>query len=245
MLKKALPLIPAALFIIAGLCFVFGLSGHDYFGLTLMLIGALMAVYTLLIRGKKKKLLIILTVLVCIALGVFAAGLAAVLRDARTDAPDRTGAVIVLGAGLNGTAPSLSLRNRLDAAYDYLTAHPETIAVVTGGQGRGEDITEAEAMAADLERRGIDRARLIKEDRATNTEENLRFSFALLGDTEPVAVITSEYHLHRAKLLAEALGRPVYGVAAPTEMVTLRINYTIREALGAVYFAVFGLKTGS
>ena len=84
--------------------------------------------------------------------------------------------VVVLGAGVNGTVPSLSLRERLNAAYDYLVAYPEAVCVVSGGQGNGEDITEALCMFNDLTGRGIAPERVWMEDRATNTEENIRFS---------------------------------------------------------------------
>ena len=68
---------------------------------------------------------------------------------------------------------------------------------------------------------GVDPARLIVEDKATSTEENLINSFAIIrerGD-EPqgrVAIVSSAYHLYRAKLFAQKLGvTDAAGVAAP------------------------------
>ena len=40
------------------------------------------------------------------------------IAKAASAAPEACRYVIVLGAGINGSVPSLSLRNRLDAAYD-------------------------------------------------------------------------------------------------------------------------------
>ena len=80
--------------------------------------------------------------------------------------------MIVLGAGVNGTEPSLSLRTRLDAALDYLTANPDIPAVLTGGRGYGETITEAQCMYDYLTERGVEPERLILEDAASNTAEN-------------------------------------------------------------------------
>ena len=65
-------------------------------------------------------------------------------------------AVIVLGAGVNGTQPSLSLRTRLDAALAYLERWPEVPVVLTGGQGYGERISEAQCMYDYLTARGVD-----------------------------------------------------------------------------------------
>ena len=76
----------------------------------------------------------------------------------KTDEP--VSAVIVLGAGVNGETPSLTLRTRIDAAAAYLEEHPDVPVVLSGGQGPGEAITEAECMRRALVRRGVDESRL-------------------------------------------------------------------------------------
>ena len=70
--------------------------------------------------------------------------------------------LIVLGAQVNGTKLSNSLKLRLERAKEYLDENPETIAVVSGGKGSGEEISEAEAMYEYLVSQGIDETRLIK-----------------------------------------------------------------------------------
>ena len=52
--------------------------------------------------------------------------------------------VVVLGSQA-GTGPSRvrPLRERLEAARDYLARYPEAVAVLSGAQGDGESITEA------------------------------------------------------------------------------------------------------
>lgn len=153
--------------------------------------------------------------------------------------------VVVLGAGVNGTVPSLSLRERLNAAYDYLIAHPEAICVVSGGQGNGEDITEAKCMFDDLTARGIEPERVWMEDRATNTQENIRFSLNLIEEktgTRPseIGLVSSEYHLYRAELLARSENVSAYGIPARTSWVTLRINYFLREIVAVWYYTILG-----
>ena len=92
--------------------------------------------------------------------------------------------IIVLGAHVNGVRLSKALLERTRRALEYLEKNPKTRAVLSGGQGEGETIGEAEAMCRYLEDHGISRERLILEDRSTNTKENLDFSLALIGDTE-------------------------------------------------------------
>ena len=168
-----------------------------------------------------------------------------VVRDARTDTDAHPDAIIVLGAGVNGSTPSLSMCNRLDAALAYLGANPDALAVVSGGQGEGEDITEAKAMADYLTAHGIDSARIVQEDQSRSTRENLENSFAILrargyDPANGVGIVTSEYHLYRAKRMVRALGAEPVGIAAETTLPTMRVNYFIREAFAAAYMQLAG-----
>ena len=142
--------------------------------------------------------------------------------------------VVVLGAGVRGAVPSLSLRERVNAAYDYLVANPQATAVLSGGQGPGEDITEAACMYRELTAMGIDPSRLLLEENSTSTMENLTFSMELLetqAGTRPqqIAIVSSEYHLFRAGLFAKALGLQSVGIPAKTSWFVLRLNYYLRE----------------
>ena len=117
--------------------------------------------------------------------------------------------------------------------------------IVSGGMGPGESVTEAEAMRDWLTAHGISEDRILLEDRATSTQENLSFSFALIrerGD-EPdgkVAIVSSAYHLYRAKSMARLQGVEAAGVAAPWGYPMVMLNYFIREAFGVTHLWVFG-----
>ena len=78
-----------------------------------------------------------------------------------------------------------------------------------------------------------------------STKENLEYSFAMireLGDTpeDNVAIVSSAYHLYRAKLMSRQLGVDAAGVAAPWGYFFVMLNYFIREAFGVTHFWVFG-----
>ena len=161
-----------------------------------------------------------------------------------SDAP--VSAVIVLGAGVNGEMPSLSLRTRIDAAAAYLARHPDVPVILSGGQGPGEAITEAECMRRALVSRGVDEDRLHLEERSASTEENLRFSREMLEGlgvdlTQCVAIVTSDYHLCRARLMWGGAS-----TAVPAHMPSalyfrcLSVNYYIREAFGLAVYFVYG-----
>ena len=145
--------------------------------------------------------------------------------------------VLVLGAGLRGEEPSLILTKRLIKSLDYLEKNPDVKVLVSGGQGQGETITEAEAMKRYLVKNGIDEKRIIKEDNSTSTKENILYTKENLdkienGEKIEIALITSEFHLFRAKFLAQRYGLTVYGIPAETPAY-LMVNYLTRE-----YFAI-------
>ena len=149
-----------------------------------------------------------------------------------TEAPDAN-TLIVLGAGLHGNVPSLTLKSRLEVALDYLNTHPDAVAVLTGGQGAGETVTEASAMAAWLMARGVSPHRLYLEEQATDTRENLRFSKAIIEQENlpgPVAVLSNGFHLYRAEKLARQAGLdPVQTVGAPIPVAWLIPSVYLRE----------------
>lgn len=170
-----------------------------------------------------------------------------VIADGRKEPPETAAdAVVVLGAGVNGTEPSLSLRTRLDAALAYLEDNPEIPVVLTGGTGYGEEISEARCMYNYLTAHGVDGGRLILEDRASNTAENFAFSRELLVERgvdpshDQVAVVTNDFHIARSRLIAARQGYGyAFGVPAKLPWTHLEVNYYLREAFAMVKTLIF------
>lgn len=152
--------------------------------------------------------------------------------------------VVVLGAAVYGTDPSITLQHRLEGAARYLDANPQAKAVVSGGQGEGEDISEAECMRRYLIEHGIAAERILLEDRSTSTKENLAFSKAVIeadgGDASRIAIISSAYHLYRAKRMASALGMDAIGVAGSDGYPIYMFGMYLREAAAVAKLWIFG-----
>ncbi|MEG9295293.1 YdcF family protein [Mangrovibacillus sp. Mu-81] len=144
--------------------------------------------------------------------------------------------MIILGAGLKGDIPSKTLISRLEAGKAILLDNKELPVVVSGGQGEGESIPEAEAMGIYLMKHGISEERIIYEDTSTTTYENLRNSKNILlqkGLKDPnVLIVTSDYHVVRAKMLADELHLHNKGLGGNSPFF-VKVNYFIRE-----YFAI-------
>lgn len=127
--------------------------------------------------------------------------------------------VVVLGAQVRGTAPSRALRRRLDRAVSYAQENPETIFVLSGGQGPDEGISEAQCMYEYLIQKGIAPDRLLLEDQSTSTEENLRFSDEKYDLKEKkIGLLSNNFHIYRALKFAEAAGyQDVSGIPASAD----------------------------
>lgn len=171
----------------------------------------------------------------------FAASLVYIFRAPKEDLP-HTDAAIVLGAAVQGNRMSLTLRHRTEAALLYLEENPEGIVVVSGGQGPGEDISEASAMAAYLREKGADMSRVLVEDKATSTQENFAFSKTLLDSRLPqgysLAFITSDFHIARAGVFAARAGYPD-AVGMPVRSAWwMWPNFYLREYAALVHLTI-------
>ena len=153
--------------------------------------------------------------------------------------------IVVLGAKVNADGPSVSLWDRIAAAYSYLEAHPDTVAVLSGGQGSDEPITEAECMYRELVLLGIDPQRLWREEEATSTWENMHFTLDLIEEKtghrpEKLGVLSSEYHLFRASLFAKANDVAFVGIPARTSRLGQMVNHFMREVAGVWHYLILG-----
>jgi len=143
-----------------------------------------------------------------------------------------TDCLIVLGAGLFGDKLSPVLKERMDKALWYLGEYPNVPVVVSGGQGPGELIPEAEAMKRYLVENGIEEERIIIEDKSTSTMENFIYSKEILINIglpcETITIVTNDFHMLRAKMLAERNGFIAYSLPGKTPAI-VRANCYIRE----------------
>ena len=123
--------------------------------------------------------------------------------------------VVVLGSGLTGgdRVPPL-LAGRLERGLRVRQTlarrrQASPVVIVSGGKGSDEQISEAEAMARYLIDRGLPGDQVVREDQSRTTEENLTFSQAIMARARPgyrCIIVTSNYHVFRAAIIARRLG---------------------------------------
>lgn len=165
--------------------------------------------------------------ILCGTAGVFAGSIACylpfVIADELRGYCDECDYLIILGGGVvGGDTPGDELRERINAAAEYLTVRPEVIAVPSGGCFRkGQTASEADIIARELVSAGIDEGRILPERNATTTYENFINSFKLIcehagkpiGEIR-VAALSSSYHMHRAAIIARHCGKEKIGLVA-------------------------------
>ena len=183
----------------------------------------------------------------CLAAGILVVAVTeAVIIRASFGTPDKTPQyMVVLGAKVRQDGPSISLWDRIYAAAEYLEENPGVIAVLSGGQGKDEPMSEAQAMYQELVMLGVDPQRLWLEEQATSTWENLNFSLELIQEKtgerpQTLGVLSSEYHLFRASLFTKACGVEFVGIPAQTSRLSQKINHFMREVAGVWHYLLLG-----
>lgn len=217
-------------------------------GSGLVLRGAYLKALLSKIRTKKNGRAVIYTAAtLTVTAALYFTVISGLMVSAMARQPLNEATLIVLGARVRGDTPSLVLRRRLEAAYQFLSDKPGAVAILSGGQGSspGEWITEAEAMRRYLTARGISEDRLFLEEHSNSTYENLSFSRAIIdknGFHKAVAIATDGFHQYRAQHYAKNAGLVPGAVSSRTPFGMLPF-YWLREVAAITVQIVFRRST--
>ncbi|MEE8706299.1 MAG: YdcF family protein [Oscillospiraceae bacterium] len=174
----------------------------------------------------------------CIALSFFISRAKPQIPTERENLP-----VLILGSKVDGTEPSVDLQQRIDTAADWLLLHPNSIAVACGGKGTGEKVTEAEVIREKLLEKGIEPDRILLENRSVNTEQNLFYAKKVLLENnlsnKEALLLTDDYHLYRALLIAKQNGLTAWGIGVSTPPLVFPALFA-RELFAVTKYFVLG-----
>ncbi len=248
---RPLPLALSGLLLASAYILRFHMYGYSFTALVCCCLTALILFYeitrVLLPRFPRGMKWLRRIVTVCLALGILVVGVTEgiIIHASFGNPQEPVEYVVILGAKVRVTGPSASLWDRIYAAADYLEAHPDVIAIASGGQGEDEPMTEADAIRDELVMLGIDPDRVWVEDQATSTWENLHFALDLIEEKtgkrpEKLGVLSSEYHLFRASLFAKECGVEFVGIPARTSRISQMINHFMREVAGVWHYLLLG-----
>ncbi len=178
-----------------------------------------------------------------IAFSIYGAVVTGAMAVCAAQAPAENATAVVLGAQVKPWGPSVMLMDRIEAAAAYLEQNPNAAAVLTGGQGSDEPMSEAQSMYETLVRMGIDKNRLYKEDEAVNTTENIKFSMEIIEREDlngNIAITTDGFHQLRARIIAAQQGvkGSVGAINSDTNFLYLP-TFTVREWFALPYQLLF------
>ena len=249
--KRLFPWLAVAILAAAAFYLNFCMVGYSFSVLVCCVLMGIILFYTLCAMLKKKLpkatkwLRRIFTAILCVGILVVGITEGFVIAASFGDPEEQCDYVVVLGAMVRDYGPSPSLQDRINAAYDYLTENPDVIAIVSGGQGPDEPVSEARCMYDALTQMGIEPERIWMEDKATSTWENIRFTLDLVEAKTGIrptklGIISSEYHLLRAGMFADAAGIESVGIPAETSVFSQKVNHFMREVAGIWHYIILG-----
>lgn len=246
-MKKVLAIIfiiMAVLSFLYGIMVMFGGTGTYFFAIWIIIALGFVALALMVIFDVFKKIpkpvriVGLVSGSLCALVLIFVMGL--VLSGFTQTGKENLDVIIVLGAQVHKTRPSAVLQYRLDKAVEYLNDNPNTICIVSGGQGPNEPFSEGYGMSEYLKNKGIDESRIIIEDKSTSTTENIIYSKQFIDDDASVGIVTNNFHVYRAVRVAKKQGlKNVTGIAAYSVW-TFTPNNVLREVFGVIKYFIFG-----
>jgi uncharacterized SAM-binding protein YcdF (DUF218 family) len=238
------------LFLINGLaCLAYAVSFGNFF----LLIGVLFILWGIFNRFFLKSInspvvrYFTGAIHIAMALGIISFVITQILiiSHAFTKDTSKPDYIVILGAGLRGEIPSLTLYQRLNASLNLINMHKDVKVILSGGQGPNETISEAEAMYRYLISKGVSSERLIKEDKSTSTLENLAFTKNTIKSLDnrsdiTITIVTSNFHLFRSQFLSKRVGLKSQAYSA--DIIPYLIpTYFFRESLAVMKSAIFDI----
>ncbi len=221
--------------------FTIWLAGAVFFGLCFFLAGKGR-------WGRVPKACRITAYALCAAVGaVFLICQVAILSHFFDKGEPELDYVIVLGAQMRSSGPSVIYRYRLEKAAQYLQENPDTICITTGGKGSNESISEGAGGKEYLVSLGIPESRIIAEEESLDTAENIKNALELIGaqgaeeETMSIGIVTNGFHVFRGVFLARRFTKAeVSGIAAYMQARFIP-NNMVRECFGILrdYFTIW------
>lgn len=244
-MKKVFFIINIILSIIS---FLYGISilnvnSGTLFYLVWFLISAFFIIIDLLIYFKvfeKYKVFKKIFIWVCsIGICIFLVILSLIISKMNVKPVKNLDYIIVLGAQVKESGPSVVLRYRLDRAVSYLKENDNTLVIVSGGKGINEPATEASVMKEYLVNNGINEERIIIEDKSNTTKENLINSKKITRDNKSIGIVTNNFHMYRALLIGKKYKVKAVGIPSKSTSYYLP-NNLLREVIAFIKFIILG-----
>jgi uncharacterized SAM-binding protein YcdF (DUF218 family) len=178
------------------------------------------------ILKSRKKIWFILCIFTLFGLVYIGILQSKISQYASQTVPEKADYMIILGAKVKNSGPSLVLKYRINTAVSYLRKNEKTIVIASGGKGSNEPISEAESIKQGLISKGIPKTQIFLEDQSTSTYENIRNSKKFIPPSAKNGIIvTNDFHIYRSLQIAKDQGLTLYGLPAKTPLSAIPKSY--------------------
>ena len=212
--------------------FVIWLAGSAFFALCYFLAGK--GRWKRVPKGLRYGAYVVITAVAAVFLVCFIA----IISHFSDQGEENLDYIIVLGAQMRASGPSVVYRYRLEKAKSYLDENNGTICITTGAKGANEAISEGGGGRDYLISLGIDPDRILAEEESLDTGANISNALAIIEETEGsteglrIGIVTNGFHVFRGVHIARKLtDADVCGIAAYMEPQYVP-NNVVRECFG-------------
>lgn len=152
---------------------------------------------------------------------------------------------VTFGSKINSDkTPAVPLKRRLDKTAELMGYCEDSVVIVTGGKGYDEPVSEASVMRDYLISKGISSDRIILEDKAGNTVENVKFAKEICEGSElsgrKIACISTGFHIPRIMLIAERADFADFFYRAPGSRPFFEFTSLVREYMSYAKLFIMG-----
>ena len=165
----------------------------------------------------RRRSLITIALSILIIISIFAGIFLGIWLYKDTDDTQQADVIIVLGAGCFSDEPSPVFRERINHGIGLYKNGYAPYLLFTGKEN---EVSEAQIAKNYAISQGVPESAIILEDRATNTEENMRFSKQIMDERgfATALLVSDGLHMKRAMLIANDYGITAYPSPTPTTM---------------------------
>lgn len=191
-----------------------------------------------------KKAYKILIVVIPIVIIYIATNMISICLFSSKDEKIKSDVAIILGASTDNGQVSPVYQERLNHGIELYREGYVKKLIVTGGMGKGNEQSDADAAKQYVIMQGIPEADILVEQKSTITQENLKYSKQIMGQNgyETAIIVSDPLHMKRSMLLAKDAGINAYSSPTPTtKYVSLKtqLPFLAREVFYYVGYKCF------
>jgi len=189
----------------------------------------------------------LITLAVILSLGLFFVGVLClwIYEQGSKDEATQADVIIVLGATQWDGQPSPVLKARLDHAISLYNKRLAPSVILTGGVGKGEQLSEAEVSRNYVVKHSIPDSAILMEQRGQTSLQSIRAAKQIMDERgmKSAILVSDPFHMLRILRMARDCGIQAYGSPTRTSPISknkwAEFKYVVRECVFYLKYLLF------